>query len=336
VRRYVLAGRNALRTLIGFLAFRRTGVTSRDAELGLRGLYTTDPRLPRTISRAASFRHRPRIRLPAYGALSCVDDTTLHEVVSVLRRDGCHVFAEPLEDAALESLIEWAASHPSYARLTLGPRPATIELDRGRLVAGRYDYDEADIVQASAVQRLACDPTMSVVADAYLNCKSALANIAMWRSFAFGSEPSSEAAQLFHSDRDYMQFLKFFVYLTDVTADTGPHVYVRGSHRVRPTELRRDVRFADDKVLACYGADAIVELRGPRGTVLAVDTSGLHKGKLPERGERLMLQFEFASTLFGTNAPQLLVRTPDPQVAAMISAQRRRFARFEIAQADTN
>jgi hypothetical protein len=173
---------------------------------------------------------------------------------------------------------------------------------------------------------------MRVVADAYLNCEASFAGVAMWRSLAFGSEPSSEAAQQFHSDRDHLQFLKFFIYLTDVTEDTGPHVYVRGSHRVRPQELRRDVRFTDDEVLACYDRNAIIEQCGPRGTVLAVDTSGLHKGKLPERNERLMLQFEFASSLFGTNAPRLVLRSPEPRVAATISAQGGRFARFEIAQ----
>ncbi len=44
---------------------------------------------------------------------------------------------------------------------------------------------------------------------------------------------------------------------------------------------------------------------------MAVDTVGLHKGKTPIRGDRLVLQVEFATSLFG--APiEVTPFTPSP------------------------
>ena len=41
----------------------------------------------------------------------------------------------------------------------------------------------------------------------------------------------SEAAQMFHFDLDRIKWLKFFIYLTDVKINSGPHVYVSGTHK---------------------------------------------------------------------------------------------------------
>ena len=115
----------------------------------------------------------------------------------------------------------------------------------------------------------------------------------------YRESPSSEAAQLFHFDMDRLKFIKFFIYLTDVDEEHGPHVYVARSHVRKPSLVRRDGRIVDEEILSAYGADAIVEITGPQGTILAVDTRGFHKGRAPEAGDRLMFQVEYANSLFG-------------------------------------
>ena len=78
--------------------------------------------------------------------------------------------------------------------------------------------------------------------------------------------------------------------------------------------------------------ERITEITGPRGTIIAADTCGLHKGKLVERGSRLILQLEFTNSLFG--APYERMRFG----ADVLPALRRRldetpavFERFRIA-----
>jgi hypothetical protein len=96
-----------------------------------------------------------------------------------------------------------------------------------------------------------------------------------------------------------LSFLKFFIYLTDVESDTGPHVYLKGSHLGVPRSLRGDGRKTDEAVRAAGLWNNVTEICGPAGTLMAVDTIGLHKGKTPINGDRLALENEFATSLFG-------------------------------------
>ena len=49
----------------------------------------------------------------------------------------------------------------------------------------------------------------------------------------------------------------------------------------------------------------MVEITGKTGTMLAVDTRGLHKGKPLEARDRLIFQVQFADSLFGQNYPPI-------------------------------
>ncbi len=48
----------------------------------------------------------------------------------------------------------------------------------------------------------------------------------------------------------------------------------------------------------------VIEFAAPRGTIIAEDTRGFHKGKHVERGDRLVLQIQFSNSLFGARRPQ--------------------------------
>jgi hypothetical protein len=125
--------------------------------------------------------------------------------------------------------------------------------------------------------------------------------VTMWWSLAVPSnqQEQSAAAQLFHFDLDRLSFLKFFVYLTDVTPLNGPHCYVAGSHRgFKNAKLQRDGRFSDAEIKAHYPSEE-VQIVGQKGTIFVADTKGFHKGLPLESGERLIFQIEFSNSLFG-------------------------------------
>jgi hypothetical protein len=89
--------------------------------------------------------------------------------------------------------------------------------------------------------------------------------------------------------------------LTDVEPDTGPHVYIRGSHADIPWSLRGDGRKSDEAVKAAGLWNEVQEITAPAGTLMAVDTIGLHKGKTPISSDRLALENEYATSLFGVD-----------------------------------
>jgi hypothetical protein len=154
------------------------------------------------------------------------------------------------------------------------------------------------ILQDEAVQRVAGDSGLLAIAQAYFRAKAVQDLVAMWWSFP-GTQASSAAAQLYHFDMERIKFLKFFVYLSDVGPDNGPHCFIRGSHRRLPPALREHRRFVDEEVFQHYARTDEVRIQGPSGTLCAVDTRGLHKGAPLTAGYRLMFQVEFAINMFG-------------------------------------
>ena len=146
----------------------------------------------------------------------------------------------------------------------------------------------------------------------------------MWWSPTHTKDACSPSAQLYHFDMDRTKWLLAFVYLTDVTTDNGPHCFVAGSHRPGPTtrELLKlgHTRIPDATIEKHYPKESILELTGPRGTVIIEDSRGFHKGKAPRAGERLLLEVQFCNSLFGATSPRATVRTePNSPLANMMA-----------------
>jgi hypothetical protein len=128
------------------------------------------------------------------------------------------------------------------------------------------------------------------LAAGYIGCKPTISALSL--RWSFPSATGEQQLQAFHRDSDDWRYLKLMVYLTEVKANGGPHVFVRGTH-VEPATLR--LRFYKDAdVLARYGADRIIAVTGPRGHGFAVDTAGIHKGEVPTAARRLMLQIQYS------------------------------------------
>jgi hypothetical protein len=194
---------------------------------------------------------------------------------------------------------------------------------------------EAEFLTCPAIQRLLLDPGLLNLVRHRLGFEPVLSTTGLWWTTPFGGEPSSESAQLYHMDMDHPCFFHVFFYLTDVDTDAGPHCYVRGSYQERPDPLWRDGRIRDDEVSHYYSAEDLIEVLGPRGTILVGETHSLHKGKALRRGERLMMQFVFAASLFGADVPQVSISRKAllPAFAAAIESNPRLFQRLKVVDA---
>jgi hypothetical protein len=234
------------------------------------------------------------------GVLGSLGKQAVNQIAESIRENGFHVFDIKLSSDMIEQMTEFAKT--TEATL-IPPSPEGVKrmvYDKTRSLSPRYEFDEIALMSFPLIQKLSIDPTLFAVAQSYLEAKPIQDLTAMWWSTAFSKKASSEAAQLFHFDMDRIKFLKFFFYLTDVDTHTGPHCYIRGSHKNLPSELWKDGRIQDEEISKSIPQKDILEIAGSKGTIIAVDTRGLHKGKVLEWGERLILQFEFTNSLFGT------------------------------------
>lgn len=220
----------------------------------------------------------------------------IDRAVQGISKDGFYVFQRTVDREITDAIRAFAEQAPSTAR-GAGTPPAPYPRQAPQV--GRYDLSEETALQCPEVQEFATDPAMATIAQRYLGQPVLMDEVAFWWTTTQKAEDADVNAQLFHQDRDRLSFLKFFIYLTDVTPDSGPHVYLKGSHRDIPRALRGDGRKTDEAVRQAGLWDNVTELCGPAGTIMGVDTIGLHKGKTPIARDRLALENEFSTSLFG-------------------------------------
>ena len=282
----------------GMLAYALTGRTPRLAYHSMRRLSgATNGRLNRAWLAFVSWWRPARPRVAVDGFLGRLEAQQIEAIAARLHADGYCPLEQVLPEAMCDALLEFALSQPS---LPMGGGAPTV-YSPDTASALRHDFDESVILRSPAACRIVFDGTLAAIAAAYFRARPLYDFTAMWWTTARGARDLSKAAQEFHYDMDRPYFLKFFFYLTDVDAASGPHVFVPGSHRDKPAPLRAPRRFSDEEIRRHYPGGRVLEILGRRGTAFAVDTSAFHKGMPIVEGHRLALQVEFTISRFGQN-----------------------------------
>jgi hypothetical protein len=286
--------------------------TDGQAQFRMRSAMDLNPRIGKWISKMAIHQKAPNVwTISDVNTSRFVDPAEIDTAVAGIRKNGFYVFNQVVDSSLVTAIRDYAEQAPCQARGFETPQGA---YPRSAPEAGRYDFDEEVSLRCPEVQEFVSDPGMALVAQKYLEQPVLMDEVAFWWTTTQRSEMANINAQLFHQDRDRLSFLKFFIYLTDVTLETGPHVYLSGSHRNIPPALRSDGRKDDEAVRAAGLWGNVSEICGPAGTLMAVDTIGLHKGKTPIASDRLALEIEFATSFFGVDyelpefAPTSLMR----------------------------
>lgn len=257
------------------------------------------------------------------------------EIVNSLNRDGYYIFEQKLSSSLCSEIRNFAAKTPAKIE---GRGNSPSELEVFNPIAPScitYRLQEDTISENPEMQKLMSDPVFLAIAEEYIGATPNLSMLNLWWSTAFGTVPGSDAAQMFHFDFDPPpKWLLFFVYLTDVGIDNGPHVFVRGSHKARvpaSKELlsRGYVRISDEEITKAFGAENIVEILGDQGTVLAVDTRGFHKGKMLNGGSRLMAQLTYSYPIFsGAHVKARPLEFISPDLAQAARKSPKTFSRY--------
>jgi len=250
----------------------------------------------------------PRSKKAVSGLLGHFSVERQNDIITQLHRDGFYVFPDLLPDELCTQIHAFACSASAVTEDNRDQKAPLTPFDPARPLSRTYKIRESDSLKNPAIQTLIADPALIAIVETYLGIMPIIGGINVWWSARYGNAPGSDAAQLFHFDFDAPPaWLKLFVYLTDVEADTGPHVYVRGSHKnglaaAKAFRARGYERIDDEEIIAAFGKDALVEIVGKRGTVFVADTRGFHKGKFPTAGDRLLTQLIYCAPFFSDHA----------------------------------
>jgi ectoine hydroxylase-related dioxygenase (phytanoyl-CoA dioxygenase family) len=314
-----------------------TGHTPKASHEALVSLFTrsggrTNDRLASIIS----LYRRPYNIAEKLGVLSPLSDSELTEIQSKLERDGYFVFDERLPEAFCDKIADRIADADYVVRGDgiVYDSSKLQKYDRNSPIAANYTLTRDDTTDVPEVQELVSDPTLIKVAQNYLKSKSIFTGLTLGYSARVKDEPDDNAAQTFHWDMERIKWLRFFIYLTDVDEDTGPHCFIKGSHRagVLPEEVytKGYVRHGDDEILKIFGSDCYLEFTAKKGTIIAEDSRGLHKGKALNKGERLLLAFELSNSTFGADKRHAIRHLHSPRFAEFSRKYPGLYANFDF------
>jgi len=291
------------------------------------------------LARRAMAKLRPAPALPeAFQSLfGHFDANRVAEAAQTIRDQGYYVFPGQVPAEICDEIAVGVRNYSGWSWRDGAGIHRLASFDPEALTAPRYELPESEIWKIKGYQRIVADPLFIHLSRAYFGSQAMLKELGLWWSPGLGANrPDSNAAQMFHFDYDAAPvWLKYFVYLNDVGSHNGPHVFVRGSHRLGQEKSRSIIargyeRVSDEEIEQTYGRDNVLEMTGPKGTVFAVDTMGFHKGKLPVSGYRLLAQLEFAAPLFVPVKSNPLSFPADaiPSLLAARTAHPDAFARF--------
>lgn len=225
------------------------------------------------------------IRTLRGGGLDAVLPPATLNVARSLRGEGLAMLPPLLSPAQIDDILAFLHDKPLVGKD--GRRFAHHQPPSGARLGS---YPLSTVLQCPHVVELMNHPEPLQIAAAYLGCAPTISGLRIdW------SGPSSDApihVQHFHRDYDDWRFAKLFVYLTEVDEGAGPHEYVTRSHvdsgrfRIRPYDPGQ----LDRK----YGRERRVRVCGPAGTTFMADTWGVHRGNVPTRKPRLLLQIQYS------------------------------------------
>ena len=251
------------------------------------------------------------------GILGKLTDDDLSKMIFKMKKDGYYAFDIGLPEETTKAIYDFACKTPvSFLDVSSDKQNYTdskVIFDENNPIAPRYDYKGSEIFQSEDLQKLIFDISLLKFAQEYLGCKPILDLVAFWWSAPFEGIGKNAAAQMYHFDLDRIKFMKFFIYITDVDSETGPHCFVKGSHGKLPVAINRDCRYEDYEIEQVYGKENMLEICGKKGSIIAVDTRGFHKGKELLKGKRLLFQIQFTNSLFGQSYQPIDTKLINPK-----------------------
>lgn len=309
----------------GMLRHALTGTNSpRSYQALIRLFCITGGRSNDLLAKWVGFFHSAPKLGTVQGVLGDLTPKQINEIVRDLDQKGYHVFKNGLPEEVCKKILEYGSTVPAQVR----GRDRNLVFSSGQPEGVRYDFPASKLANEPIYQSLMADPSILAVAGGYLRAMPILDLVSLWWHTAFQKEPDSDAAQFYHFDMDRIRWLKFFFYITDVTTESGPHCFIEESHSSGsiPAEIlaKGYSRLEDLELLEHFSKEQFIEFVGKRGTIIAEDTRGLHKGKAVEAGSRLIFQLQFSNSLFGASYPKIRIQNlEDPRLKELIRHQSR-------------
>ncbi|MDM9379173.1 hypothetical protein QUB80_00425 [Chlorogloeopsis sp. ULAP01] len=234
-----------------------------------------------------------------YEVNSIFKDIEVNQVVDTLKKDGIYLGIN-LPEYVLQEVIEcskdityFGDGNPQFCFSINDKKNEEKRL--GKTFITGYNFDISSL--CPSVKNLENDPKLWAIATKYFEKKSANVISRIWWTFVQEEEVEERAKGFFHFHYDLEDYwcLKFMFYLTDVDIYSGSHVCVKSSHNKK--QLRHQfslLRETDDSdIINYYGSENVLNICKQAGFGFVEDPFCFHKGTIPVRRDRLILEVKF-------------------------------------------
>jgi hypothetical protein len=208
------------------------------------------------------------------------------DVASRLHKSGCTAIGPLLPQDRIAEVVAQLDDQPVLVPGCAEPIALKDRPEGSRMAT----YSLRTVMECEPLLEAANHPFILEIAAAYLGCAPTIASIGCRWSFPKADGPVQ--TQTFHRDCDDWKFFKLFIYLVDVDEETGPHIYIEGSHK-RAAEFFAKP-YDEEKLRAKFGAEQFHTFTGAAGTTFLCDTYGIHKGAVPAAKARLIFQVQYS------------------------------------------
>jgi hypothetical protein len=184
---------------------------------------------------------------------------------------------------------------------------------RGKDFVARFYDEKTPVSFDDKINELVLNDFFYDLAVKHLGTQPRITNIDYWLNIPKPDAPRS--SQKWHRDYEDLKLLKVFLYLGDVTPESGPLSYVESSQyngkfgELFPRNFPNGVVVEDDIINAQFRNNEQKTFTLKDGTLVFADTSGLHKGGHCISEERFL--FTFTYTTFAGISPRNFTLSKD-------------------------
>ncbi|MEQ8974225.1 MAG: hypothetical protein RIE73_27990 [Coleofasciculus sp. C1-SOL-03] len=231
---------------------------------------------------------------------SMFDGVSLDKCVQQLRHEGVG-FGLHLSPSMVKEIYQYAIQTPCIEPESDDEFFIEEVIRKGRR-RGEHPVLRAlvrDAMDCEAIQKITQDPLLLQIVKNYLGYwPNQITQHLTWSLVSDLSEPEirqSYPPTNFHYDIAGYNFMTAYFYITDVKADSGAHVMIKGSHQKKPLYMTFSAgRQSDKTVLNYYGQDNQLIIEGESGFGFVQDPSCIHRVISPVKADRLLLQIRYS------------------------------------------
>lgn len=196
-----------------------------------------------------------------------------HNLETTLKENGCVVLENYFSDEEVDSILEIIKNQPGYnyhiAATAYNQEPKVFSED---LDWNILSYKPDIFLQSKLILDKITNLSLLSLIQSYLGCFPTFYSVnCIWSKFT----NENYKTQIIHRDYDDFKFLSFFVMLTDIDENNGPHTYYQ-----KTQDGNDDTSFP-------------LLIKGKKGTCFLADTYGLHHGNPLIEKSRCLLWLRF-------------------------------------------